>query len=360
LWQDFPFAEERDKAATLAALLTLVARPAIEGCCPLFAFVSPTPGTGKGLLADVLSLIATGDVAPRWTVTHDQEEMRKQLVTMARAGDALILLDNVKVIGGEALDAVLTAETIGARLLGTQDEIRVPWTATLYATGNNVTYGSDTARRVVQITLQPEQERPEERTTFAEKHLRAHVRQAERTYLQHAVTILLAYVAAGQPEPPTGMGSFEGWNALIRGCVLWVTGVDPLAGQERQMTEDPEIEQWRQLLHAWQTCLGDQRRTLKQVEQEILEVERIAQRQKDQNYRFADSEEELSANIVENWRDLRKTLAALDPKGDGQRISLRHVGYAFRLYKNRIFNKTRMVQAGIAHSAVEWKVQTVP
>ena len=74
LWQDFPFATARDTAATLAALLTLIARPAIAGCTPLFAFVSSTPGTGKGLLTDVLSLIASGEEATRWRAGHDPEE----------------------------------------------------------------------------------------------------------------------------------------------------------------------------------------------------------------------------------------------------------------------------------------------
>lgn len=360
LWQDFPFAEARDEAATLAALLTLIARPAIAGCTPLFAFVSSTPGSGKGLLTDVLSLIASGEEATRWRVGHDPEELRKQLDSIALAGEPLAVIDNLTVLGSDALDGTITAKTVSLRRLGTQTTVHVPWRTVLFATGNNLTYRGDTARRVVQITLEPQEEKPDQRTDFVHPELRKHVREADRIYLAHACTILLAYVAAGAPPPQAGYGSFEEWNTLVRGCVVWTTGIDPLAEQEKHITEDEDITAWRQLLHAWQICLGEQRRTLAQVEQEILEVERIAQRQTQPNYRFSESEERIDENTIENWRHLQKSLAALDNKGDGHRISLRHVGIAFRLYKNRIFNKTRMVQAGIAHSVIEWKVQTVP
>src|SRR5207244_2913010 len=53
---DFPFLDSEARAAAVAAVLSLVARHAIDGCVPLFAVRSPAPGTGKGLLADVACL----------------------------------------------------------------------------------------------------------------------------------------------------------------------------------------------------------------------------------------------------------------------------------------------------------------
>jgi len=57
---DFPFVAESDLSALLAYLLTVLARPAITGPCPLFALRAPSPGSGKGLLANVVSVSRPG------------------------------------------------------------------------------------------------------------------------------------------------------------------------------------------------------------------------------------------------------------------------------------------------------------
>src|SRR5262249_11755330 len=64
---DFPWASGSDFAVWLAALLTAIQRPCIEGPVPGFAFNGNKAGTGKGLLIDVLGLIAWGHVVPTRT-----------------------------------------------------------------------------------------------------------------------------------------------------------------------------------------------------------------------------------------------------------------------------------------------------
>ena len=348
LWKNFPFPTERDTAATLAALLTLIARPAIGGCCPLFAFVSPTPGSGKGLLADVLNLIASGDEATRLRGGGNPDEFQKQMDSIALEGDPVAVIDNVSVIGGEFLDSTTTAKTVLIRLFGTQTKVRVPWRTVLFATGNNLRYVGDVARRVVQITLEPQEEKPDERTDFVHKDLRKHVREKERTYLAHACTILLSYLDAGAPQPSGGYGSFEEWNALVRGCVLWVTGIDPLADQDKQMADDEGLSAWRQLLDAWHTCLGEGGRTLAQA----LDMLRVhTQQDKEGNY--------LSPSCA-TWLTLREALTVLDKKGDATKFDTRSIAAAFSKYKGRILNGRKMIDASEAHKVAVWKVQTVP
>src|SRR5262249_10259865 len=53
LVDEFEFAGDAHKAAWLAALLTVLARPAIDGPCPLFLFEAAAAGTGKTLLAEI-------------------------------------------------------------------------------------------------------------------------------------------------------------------------------------------------------------------------------------------------------------------------------------------------------------------
>jgi hypothetical protein len=55
----FPFVSDAHKSAALAAMLTALVRRTLRSA-PMFGFTAPTMGSGKSLLADVVSLIATG------------------------------------------------------------------------------------------------------------------------------------------------------------------------------------------------------------------------------------------------------------------------------------------------------------
>ena len=68
---EFPFKNpSRDGAVVLAALLTLVARPAIEGPVPGISVIGNVAGCGKGLLIDALAIAATGRPAPDDDLSH--------------------------------------------------------------------------------------------------------------------------------------------------------------------------------------------------------------------------------------------------------------------------------------------------
>jgi hypothetical protein len=119
LVDDFPFVGDADKAVWLAALLTALARQAVRGPCPLFLLDANTPGTGKTMLVDVLSAIATGRGASRTAFPETDEELRKRITSIAIAGDRLMLFDNIAhAFGGSSLDAALTGTTWRDRILG--------------------------------------------------------------------------------------------------------------------------------------------------------------------------------------------------------------------------------------------------
>ena len=109
---DFPFAATCHKSAAISALLTIVTRHLMRKV-PMFSFTSTTPGSGKGLGAEVISIIATGQVPAFCTYSKDNEEMRKTLIAIAIEGDAITCFDNVDgMIGDPALDQAITAEII--------------------------------------------------------------------------------------------------------------------------------------------------------------------------------------------------------------------------------------------------------
>ena len=72
-FDNFPFEAPHHLSAALAAILSLLARYAVESV-PLFAIRATTPGTGKTLLADIISIIATGRIAAKMVQSREEEE----------------------------------------------------------------------------------------------------------------------------------------------------------------------------------------------------------------------------------------------------------------------------------------------
>ena len=178
--------------------------------------------SGKSLLADVISIIGTGRAARRWPQVTEDEEERKRLLTVALAGYPAIHIDNVtKPLGSPALDIALTAPSFSDRILGKHDSREAPLSMVWLASGNNMQFKGDTARRIVPIDLDPKMERPEERTGFQHNPPTPWVHQERRRLTVAALTLLKAYVEAGCQAGVTPMGSFEQWSDLVRQALIW-------------------------------------------------------------------------------------------------------------------------------------------
>jgi hypothetical protein len=261
---DFPFAGEEHKAAWLAALLTPLARWAIDGPTPLFLFDANCPGTGKTKLCDIIAILATGRDMARGDYPEDQDEMQKMLLSVAMAGDRLILFDNVPTgfsIGGSALDRVLTARTMKGRVLGRSEMTpELPINVVFYATGNNLGLKGDSLRRVVPCRLETAEQRPEERQDFrlgrecacgCKGDLLAHVKRGRGPLVCAALTILRAYTVAGPPDQDLTPMDYPAWCGLIRNAVRWATGVDPCQTRRELIAHDEESNLFRGLLDGW-------------------------------------------------------------------------------------------------------------
>ncbi len=228
---DFPFRCDTDRAAWLAALLTPFARPAFTGPAPLILIDANRPGTGKSLLADVCSVILTGRPAARMSYSTDEEELRKQITSVALEAAQLVLIDNVAgAFGTPTLDRALTAERWRDRLLGSNHQVSLPLKATWFATGNDVQLRGDTPRRCLRLRLESRRERPEERTDFRHPRLLSWLARERRRLVPAALTLLRAHAAAGCPGPELpGWGSYEGWSDRVRATVVWLGLPDPAA-----------------------------------------------------------------------------------------------------------------------------------
>lgn len=269
---DFPFARMDDekgepathRSAWLAALLTVVGRFAIDGPCPLFLIDATTPGAGKSLLADLLSLIPTGRAMARTAYPDKDEEMRKRITSIALAGDRVMLLDNIaSAFGSSALDAALTGTTWKDRMLARLEMTpELPLFTVWCGTGNNVQFKGDMLRRVVHCRLEPTQDRPEERdpNKFAIKEpLTRYALNNRARLVVAALTILRAYVVAGRPDQKLTAVDYREWSDLVRSAVHWAAGADPCASRKDLTATDTDSAERAALVEAWAELPGADR-----------------------------------------------------------------------------------------------------
>lgn len=233
----FEFTSPAHRSAWLCALLTVLARFAHSGPAPLFLFEASTAGSGKTLLADLISCVAFGRPASRTPFSPHDEEMRKKITSAAMAGDRMILLDNVPnggVLQSAALDAALTSNGWWKdRVLGSNDVYDGPLLAVFFATGNNLSIAGDLGRRILHSRLEPQADMPELRAGFKYPKLLMHALKNRGLYASCALTILRAHWAAGRPEPAAqAWGSFEGWSSVSRAPLAWMGLPDP--GETRE------------------------------------------------------------------------------------------------------------------------------
>jgi hypothetical protein len=245
VFQDFPFQDDSDKSANLAKLLTMVGRPAVNGCCPVPATTATVRGTGKTLLDCLNSIIAFGKESAIKTFPREPKALADYITTAAIEARPYVLFDNVDAKFGNAeFDAAVTSRFWNDRIKGVSKSTGdIPLKTIFSVTGNNLQFRADTARRVLPIRLVSDMENPEERSDFAYPNLLDHVTKNRAQLAVAALTILRAYFAAGCPEvDKTTWGSFESWHRVIRGAVCWLGLADPMATRETAKAQDESAE----------------------------------------------------------------------------------------------------------------------
>ena len=227
-FKDFPFADASDKASFLAMILTPFVRSRIA-IAPAFVVDATMRGSGKSLLAMSAGMIVAGSEAATsaWPAKH--EEMDKRLLAIGRAGEALVVFDNITTtVDSAPLSAALTSDTYSSRVLGSNTLSSVSLRTTFYLTSNNATVHEDMGRRLIRVRLESDRADPENRENFSIADLPAYVRTHRAELASAALTILAAYVQAGEPRQQIRpFGSFQAWSALVEGALVWCGTVAP-------------------------------------------------------------------------------------------------------------------------------------
>jgi hypothetical protein len=246
---DFPFARPEHQSAWLAGLLTMLARPAIDGPVPLFAVDATTAGTGKSRLVDAAARIAYGHDIARTSAPDEDEEMRKRITSIVLEGDPSVCVDNVRrAVDLPSLEAALTSMSWKDRLLGANRNVMAPHRTVWWLTANNVELRGDLGRRTLHVRLESQLEKPEERpeSDFRHAHLLRWVEDERRRLVACALTLLRAFVVAGSPASGiTPWGSFEAWSCLVPAALVWAGAESPMLSRA---TQDESVDEGRRIL----------------------------------------------------------------------------------------------------------------
>lgn len=332
LISEFPFEKEEDKSVAISAILTGIVRKTLR-TAPLHGFTAPKMASGKSLLATVTSYITTGQTPCMLSQAPDETEEQKRLLSVLMEGDPIVCYDNIeRPFGSSALCSVLTEPKFKGRVLGNSRTLSVPTNALFMATGNNLTFIGDISTRAVLCRLDPECERPDERSFSIDLH--KYIPEHRGELVQSALTILRAYIVAGKPKQEIAQfGRFEEWSDLVRSAIVWVDMEDPCASRKEIESADPVRQELGNLLSAWFAVVDD-----------------LAVRAKDIISKAYETNEEGKLKN-EALQDALFEIA----KKDGKVCPIK-LGVKLKTYEKRVENGLRIQKSGKSQNADLWRV----
>jgi hypothetical protein len=259
LLSDFPFVSEAGKAHTIAMLLELFVRLIINGPRMMYLVDAPEKGTGKSLLARILSMIVTGDDATMMVLPQREEEVEKRITSILLSGKPIAIFDNTKKIDSESVAALLTSTIWQGRKLGRSKMLPLPNNTLWVATGNNVDLSDEAVRRVASIRLDTGMANPEDRKKEDFKHhpLADWVMENRVTLISAILSIVQAWVDVGMPPGKEAAGGFERW-ARVLGGILANAGVQGFLQDRKDLRAESDqiTQEWISVCAIWATIHG--------------------------------------------------------------------------------------------------------
>lgn len=332
---DFCFADDDSKANALALMLLPFVRPLIDGQTPLHLIDAPVEGSGKGLLADVLTIPFKPDGGTLMTEGESDEEWRKRITAALSEGPSHILIDNINQrLESGSLAAVLTARVWSDRQLGSNAILKFPVTQTWIATGNNVSMSPEITRRTVWIRLRPSVEDPAQ-SKFKIENLRKWALEHRGELLCACLTLIQKWVDMGMPRGSARKGSYEDWAQIMSG-ILDAIGVEGFLGNYARLSEkaNENTQMWREFVRAWHAKHGTS-------EVGVAELFLIASIK--ESY-------DADGRKIEIGQNLLDSLLRSD-KEQGRKIKL---GDLLKEQVDRVYGNYRIVRADMKNNAAQY------
>jgi hypothetical protein len=220
----------RSRAVALAAMfapyLDLMLAPREPR--PAFIFSANSEGAGKTLLCRLAVCPVFGPM--RITAPpegSDSEELTKALNAAAISGEPYLVFDNWRgEIKSSSLEAFITANVWGGRVLGQSRNFEVEKSCLIYVTANTARVNADMRRRCLQLSLHVQEAKIEER-----KYSRAISEEDILAARPQLLGALWAFVKhwddQGRTPGSVNHSSFPRWSAQVGGIVQLVTGIHP-------------------------------------------------------------------------------------------------------------------------------------
>ena len=333
LLEEFSFKNDTDEAAALSAFLTAAIRPSLPSA-PMFHVRAPQISSGKSFLCEIMTGFATPQRSAPLTFPKDEVECEKVLLAALLPAPAVVTFDNLTgdLVSHKSLCAALTSECMTGRILGVSKTATVSTRTLFLSSGNNVGPVKDMTRRCIVINLDPACEIPAARV-FKNPNLLSNLRRNRGQYVSAALTIIRAWIVAGQPKQECkSLASYGEWSDLCRQPLMWLEQSDPTTSLFETMMEDPERETLGRLLEAWQENFGTAPKMIRQVL----------------------TPTDISVNTVELHDVIQDIAGERDNK-----INRNRLGWWLKQHAGQIVNGRRLVRGGGNGSAGAWKVESV-
>ena len=250
-------------AVWLAMVFTRLLRYNYSGNQPMFVISAGDAGSGKGLLADIVALIADAEDAEVIRGYSGDDAETERLLGMALKRRApVIVWDNIArgtVLASTAFEAFLTTPKFTTRQVGTSDSIsKGYWDDALQvATGNGLQTGGDMSRRVLRIDINDTTGSPTSRTLRI-PDLKGYCRLHRPELVRAALTLLAGFFAAkrtGWQVSLPHFASFDKWS-IVREAVVWCGLPDPYLARGRA-EDDADTANFRFAIEHLRTIIED-------------------------------------------------------------------------------------------------------
>jgi hypothetical protein len=252
---NFPFDSPASRTNAIAATATCIYRPMFDGNVPLFIISKPQAGVGAGLVTAALCMTTTGRDPAMFGAPKDEDEWAKVIFAAVKAGQQIIIFDNCDgVLYSANLARLITAKTIGGRILGRSENAVMPNNSMIFCNGNNITLDGDLPRRSYLSRMETDADMPWEREcNYLHSPLIPWVKANQGRIVAAYLTIAKAWIAAGKPldDSLPRLGGFEEWQTVIGG-VLKNAGIEGFLGNRETVyrISDTGSQQWEAFTEA--------------------------------------------------------------------------------------------------------------
>jgi hypothetical protein len=264
-----------DESALILGLMTAVCRPSLA-LAPGLLITAPAisgAGSGKGLLARAVSIVAFGTHPKAFTPGSERHELDKRLAAELVEASPVLFIDNANgmTLNSSALASVMTEQPARVRILGQTKMALLNSSAFVVATGNALAVSEDLARRFIECRLDAKCEDPEARP-FPPGFLEE-IARARQKLLAAALTIWRwGRINAGEVVSGKPLGSFETWSEWCRDPLLALGCSDPVVRIADAKYRDPRRQETVELFKTWWECHRDRRVKASDLDQRVTKI----------------------------------------------------------------------------------------